>query len=328
MAEVSGADVSRFDFAVAYDGKDRPDNHAIGVEDLAPALMAFGRLIREANVQFNGKKATSRVLVVSDFENKCFQINFEVIVSLFQQVKMLIDSDQVATAKTVLEWLGLVNAGVGGSVVLGMKFLDFLKTKAGRKAEIVQTEKDDTGTVTVRIEGNDNHVVIHKNVFLLSENRKALKATLDAFLPLGHDGFDVMRVGSSEAAMTEIPPEDVEKIVASCTSGIEESKETEEPDVEVTPAWLSVYSPVYDAAAPNWRFRLGKEIIYADITETKIAQEALDRGGAMAEDAYQVRLEITTEIDAQGKRKDSTYKIVQVIRFVPGAPGIQASLPI
>lgn len=94
----------------------------------------------------------------------------------------------------------------------------------------------------------------------------------------------------------------------SCTAGIEQAKEIE-PEIDVTSAWVSVYTPVYDVAAPLWRFRLGKEVIYADISETKIAADALARGGALAEDANQVKLEITTELDQQGKKKERNIRL-------------------
>ena len=208
-----------------------------------------------------------------------------------------------------------------------LSFLKYLKWKAGRKVEKVTTDADPTGSITVRVEGDGNTVNINRNVFNLSLNAKALRATRDAFLPLGQDGFDSVRIGrpASEDETDVLDSEAVERIVASCTVGIEEAKETD-PEIEVTSAWLSVYSPVYDLSAPNWRFRLGKEVIYADISETKIAQEALGRGGALADDAYQVRLEITTLIDAQGKKKDPTYKILSVTRFVGATPMHQSSL--
>lgn len=110
--------------------------------------------------------------------------------------------------------------------------------------------------------------------------------------------------------------------VRSCNVGIEESKEVAniDPEVEETPAWLSVYSPVYDASATNWRFRLGKDIIYADISETDIAKQALSRGAVNVEDAYQVRLQITTEFDEKGEKEDPTYKVLEVVRFIEAGP--------
>ncbi|RDV04075.1 hypothetical protein DXH78_05425 [Undibacter mobilis] len=310
--------MSRHEFSVAYLGKDRVDDHSIDVQSLAPALLAFGRLLREANSEFNGKKSTAKVLVVSDFEHKCFNINFELVVGLYEQVKQLLATEQMQSAKNVLEWVGIV---AGPPVAVTGTYLGYLKWRRGRKIESVKPliDTDKTGMVEVRIQGDGNAVHIHQHIHKLSENPKALRATRDAFLPLGHDGFDTVQLKEGETVIDEIKEDDVEHIVASCNIGLEEAKEIE-PEIEVTPAWLSVYSPVYDERAPSWRFRLGKEIIYADISETSIAHEALQRGGAMVEDAYQVSLQITTEVDANGKKSEPSYKVLEVVRFVAAAP--------
>jgi hypothetical protein len=321
--DFADTDMSRHEFSVAYDGLEPVENHSIDVENLAPALLAFGKLIREANIEFNGKKSTSKVLVVSDFEAKCFHVNFEVIVSALQQIRSLLDSSEVSTAKTILEWLGLLGITGGGGT---MTYLAYLKWKRGRRAEARHiTDSDHTGTVEVRVEGEHNSVTVHNHVWNLSENPRALRATRDAFLPLGQDGFEILRLKEGDTTLSEIDAADVENIVASCNVGIEQAKETE-PEIEETSAWLSVYSPVFDANAQNWRFRLGTEVIYADITQTTIAADALARGGSMTDDAYQVRLEITTEIDAKGNKKPPQYKIIQVIRFVQAVPSTQTSL--
>ena len=57
--------------------------------------------------------------------------------------------------------------------------------------------------------------------------------------------------------------------------------------------WLSVYSPVFDETAKAWEFTLGGAHFSADISETSIAKDALERGGAMVNDKYQVRLQIS-----------------------------------
>jgi hypothetical protein len=137
--------------------------------------------------------------------------------------------------------------------------------------------------------------------------------------PACQEGFDNVKVKEGSEVVGVIDWAEVESIVASCNVGIEESKETE-PEIEVTTAWLSVYSPVYDLAAPKWRFRFGKEIIYADISETNIAQQAMERGAVGVDDAYLVRLQITTEVDSQGRKKEPEYKILEVLRFVPAQP--------
>lgn len=322
MAEEKELDVSRYEFSVAYDGAARVDDHSIQVESLAPALLAFGKLIREANAEFNGKKATAKVLVVSDFEHKCFQINFETVVGIYQQVKTFLGVDDVKTAKDILEWLGLLGKLSGGiAAKKGLSYFEYLKWKRGRKVTEKKplADKDQSGLVEVHVEGDNNSVHVHNHIVNLSENPKALRATRDAFIPLGSDGFDRVQLKSDTELLEKIEAPEVEDIVASCNLGIEEAKETE-PEVEVTPAWLNVYSPVYDTAAPKWRFRLGREVIYADISQTSIAQDAMARGGALADDTYQVKLEVTTEVDAQGKKKEPTYKVVEVIRFIAATP--------
>lgn len=320
MAQARGTpELSRQEFSVAYDGVTLPDDqHGIDVQALSPALLAFGKLIREANAQANGKRATSKVLVVSDFEHKCFNINFEVLISFYEQAKTLLGSEPVETAKKILEWLGLLGMGGGGT----FGYLQYLKWKNGRKVVETKTvsDVDRSGMVEVRVEGEHNSVQVHNHVYQLSENPRALRATRDAFLPLGRDGYDTLRVTKDDSVVEEIGADDVEKIVASCNVGIEESKEEPEPEVEVTPAWLSVYSPVFDPRAPIWRFRLGKEVIYADISETNIANDAIARGEVGVEDAYQVSLEITTPYDDKGKKLEPQYKVLEVVRFVPAGP--------
>ncbi len=319
------AEVSKHDFSVAYDRATPAagGDHSIDVQALAPALLAIGKLIREANTEFNGRRSTAKVLVVSDFEHKCFNINFQVVLNLLEQIRTLLSSEQIRTAKDILEWLGLL--GLPTSAVSGLSYLAFLKWKNGRKVAEAKplTDIDRAGTVEVRVEGDGNSVQVHNHVYQLSENPRALRATRDAFLPLGQEGFDNVKIRQGDDVVEEIDWGDIEKIVKSCNIGIEESKKGAEPEVEITPAWLSIYSPVFDPSAPSWRFRLGKEVIYADITNTNIAQQAINRGRVGIEDAYLVKLEITTEIDAQGNKKEPSYKILEVTRFVSADPPMQ-----
>jgi hypothetical protein len=68
------SEVSKQEFSISYDGEALAiaGEHSIDVQTPAPALAAIGKLIREANSEFNGKRSTAKVLVVSDFEQKCF----------------------------------------------------------------------------------------------------------------------------------------------------------------------------------------------------------------------------------------------------------------
>lgn len=173
MAEIEGGDVSRRAFQVAYYGTD-PDDHSMDVEALAPALLAFGRLIRETNTQINGDRAKVKVVVTSDFEHKCFSVNFEVVQNIKQAVKSLLHDDTVKTATELLKTIGII--GTAGGTVGGTLF-GFLKWKNGRKIKSVQTirDQDSSGDVTVNVEGDGHSVHVTKNVFMLAENKKFSK---------------------------------------------------------------------------------------------------------------------------------------------------------
>jgi hypothetical protein len=135
--------VTKQSFAIAYSGKDRPDDHSIDVEALAPALLAFGRLIREANAEFNGHHSKSKVLVSSDFEDRCFHIDFDVIVSYYEQLRTLLATESVKTAKEILEWIGLLKENELTLSTLGsLTFLRFLGLKGPRPQERSQTQTE------------------------------------------------------------------------------------------------------------------------------------------------------------------------------------------
>lgn len=319
-------DVSRKAFSVAYDGPDKADDHTIDVDLLAPALLAFGRLVREANKEINGTVATARVMVVSDFEHKCFNVNFDVVLTIYEQVRQLIGTHDVKDAKEILEWLDLIKV-LGGGVVTALGYLGFLRLRKGRKIEDVSqiTDSDQSGMVSVKIEGEKNSVHIHNHTWNLANNPKALAAARDALSPIGTEGFDNMVLRDGDAIVGKIDKGEADDIISSCTAGIEDAKDVS-PQVDETTAWLTVYSPVYEAKAETWRFRLGQEVIYADISQTTIAQDAITRGGAMIDDTYQVRLEIETPQTASGKAKKPTFKVLKVLRFLPANPSSQKSL--
>jgi hypothetical protein len=325
---VSLSVVTKQSFAIAYSGKDRPDDHSIDVEALAPALLAFGRLIREANAEFNGNRSQSKVLVSSDFEDRCFHIDFDVFVTCYEYLRTLLATESVKTAKEILEWIGLLKENELTVSMLGsLTFLRFLGLKGPRKIETATEIADSDGKslVQIKITGDNNTVNVSPNVLNLSRNTKALKATRDVFAPIGQDGFDTVEVLDKRRVIDTFTPEQTQAIIAACNSGIEESAQ-KEPGVEITTAWLNIYSPVFDASATKWRFRFGRDREYMDISETNIAEDALARGGAMVNDSYQVKLEITTPVDREGNPGRPSYKILEVIKFIPGSSESQGSL--
>jgi hypothetical protein len=321
--------VSQQSFSIAYSGTDRRDDHTMDVETLAPALLGVGRLIHIANLEFNGSRATAQVKIVSDFEHRCFNINFESIVTALDNAKTIlsITGDGLKNARELLEQIGIIRTGAafGG----GMSLYAYLRHRKGRKVESANLiDKAEGGEVSLKLEGDRNSITINNNIYKMSNNHDALTSVRDTFAPLGIDGFDTMEAHGIVDGMDErlvIGPEGAQDILASCNTGIAEA-DVIEPDIVQTTAWLTVYSPVFDESAKTWKFRFNGKTILADISGTKIAENAVTRGGAAMDDSYEVRLEITTQRELSGRRGTPRYRILKVNKFVPGSPAAQASL--
>jgi len=157
MAETKHGDTSRRAFQIAYDGG-LASGHSMDVEALAPALLAFGKLIRESNSVLNQNRATVKVLVTSDFEHKCFNVNFEVVQSILQHIKTLLDEEGVQTATELLKTIGII--GSAGAAVASL--FGFLKWKQGKKLQSVKRISDVTSTgsvvLQIQIEGHGNSI--------------------------------------------------------------------------------------------------------------------------------------------------------------------------
>jgi hypothetical protein len=310
VAETKGdGEIIRFAFQVAYDGKHLHDAHSMDVQELAPALLSFGRLVRETNSQLNGNKADVKVLVTSNFEHKCFNINFEIVQTVLHHISTFLQSEEVKTARGILVDLGII----GGSSGLGL--FGYLKWKKGNKiASTADTDKQ--GIVIVQL-GNGNTAEVNSDAIRLADNSK-IRAALEGILsPLGTDGIKKISFRQDDQEVVSLDDDGAKEILSTFalpTSSDDDEVSDELPDT-VT-AWLRVYSPVYDEKAGKWRFYYGDSPIYADIADTTIARDALKRGGALVNDLYKVKMEVRQHLTPAGNvRLD--YKVIEVLDFRP-----------
>jgi hypothetical protein len=306
-------DLSRQSFQVAYDGDG--DTHAMEVQELAPALLAFGRLVREANAELNGKRATVKVLVQSDFEHRCFNINFEVVQHVLDMIAGFLKSEEVKTARQILIDLGIIGGG-GGLGLFG-----YLKLKKNRSVSEVR-ESDSQGIVIVQF-GDGNTAHVNRDAVNLSRSAKIRTAVEGALAPLGTDGIKKVSFRDSHKELESVDENDAKDIISSFDVSTAPLAE-EESEPETITAWLRVYSPVYDEGADKWRFLYGDHPMYADISQTTIAHDAIARGGAFINDLYKVKMQVTQHFTKGGNLRPE-YKILEVIDF-RAAPQ-QAALP-
>jgi len=88
--------------------------HDLGVQDLAPALLALADIVQMANRRVNGDKADMRVVVNADVEQQCFMSDLGLVQSLVDQAKGLFSAEHIHTAKEIAADIELVTGVLPG----------------------------------------------------------------------------------------------------------------------------------------------------------------------------------------------------------------------
>lgn len=294
---------------VRYDGPVLSE-HQMDVADLAPALLGLSELCKIANKKFNGEKAAIKVLIGTDVEHKCFQFDLHVVQTIWDSTKSFLASEDIASAKDFLEWLGIIST-TGGSVV---GLFRLLKSLDGRKITSTSLEvKDGRDVIQINIEGENNTVLVYPQTLDLLRDEKAVSNAKKVVQPLAREGYETVEFDEGNNVGEKINKSEAVAILDITAANLEESA-TDQP--QTITAWVSVYSPVYDVQAKMWRFKFGDAHEYMDITDTDIAINAIKRGGSMVDDAYKVKLDITQEHKPNGSINNH-YKIREVIDFRP-----------
>ena len=301
---------ARLSFQIAYVG-DNPDDHTIDANSLGVALVGYSNLIQIANKEINNNRAGVKLLVASDFEHKCFNIHFELIQTIFDGLRSFLDDkDAVANATALLTKIGVVGGAGGGAIA---SVFAYLKWKKGRAIEKV--ENSGANNVIIHVHGDGNTVTVDKDVFQLGEDKQVTSAVAAVLAPVASHLTKRIEFRSEGVPTTVLDGTDVDEIEASLWQPPMQLTSPEpELNSKVHTATLYVYSPVFDVKAPMWRFLYRNKPIYADISQTNIAKDAVKRGGSFKNDRYRVKMEVKPPPKPDGTPQ---YKIEEVIEFSP-----------
>lgn len=176
--------VGKYALTIAYDGSGLQDG-TMDVKELAPALLAFGTLLDEANKELNGSDAKLQVLVKSDFKAGSFHVDFEIARTLMEQVSLLWSISPPFTVDQILEYLGLVSVF---SSITGITVLELFEKIAGRKIKKGTVIEDNN--IKLEFEDNSQSITINKNVYQLFINLGVQSSIQKIIKPLEKDGID------------------------------------------------------------------------------------------------------------------------------------------
>ena len=177
---------SRATFQIAYDGLALA-GHSMDVQQLGPALLSVGDLCREASAVIYGPDAPNvNVHVRANFEEGCFDITFDLL-QYIKEITTLIRTADVADAKNLLEWIGLIS---GSGAMVGASLWGFLKWKKGRTIRSIEKNENKPGPITynVTVEGDGNVIEITAPVYQLATSYRVRAAQRGVVAPLKQDG--------------------------------------------------------------------------------------------------------------------------------------------
>lgn len=184
---------SRENFTITYDGE-ALKNSAMDVRDLAPALLAFGDLLKEANRIVNGDRACAKVYIQA-FKQGSFGIEFAVeIQSLAGYVmNLLTPGSQVRTALELLGLLGLSPVTIGTSLWYVTK-----KLKGKTPYDAIEIEKDKVQLTWIDENEQNQTAVVPKPVAQMLTDKSVREALEKAVSPVKNEGISSMFLGDTK----------------------------------------------------------------------------------------------------------------------------------
>lgn len=177
--------VKQANFTIIFDGEALRGSR-MDVRDLAPALLALGDLLEQANRVLNGDKASISVHVKA-FEAGCFGISLEMLQSYAKEIwsSFFSKDNTLYNALEILALLGLNPVTIGG----GLFYL--IKRMKGCKPKSTKTLSDGNVTIVFTNDlGVDDDVTVKKEVALLFSDKSVRSAAHNTVTPLLREGID------------------------------------------------------------------------------------------------------------------------------------------
>lgn len=298
-------------FSIGYDGVS-VEKHEMNVKDFAPALLALGQLIEEANKILNGAQTKISVNIKATTPGSV-EVLLVAHQDLLSQAVALFSSEEVSAFLNLRDILMLIFGGglIGKGGHLGLlKLIRFINNRT-----IKSVIKIEAGNV--KLELTDGATIVVKSteikLFQSLEIRKSVEAII--YTPLSKDGIDKLKY-EVLGVKGEYLKSEAELFVAP----IPEDEILSEIEIDQS---LQLVSVTFQDGN-KWRFNDGQTIFFAEVLDTDFLNKVKRNEIVFAnDDVLQARL-IKKQSISNGTVK-AEYKVKKILNHRSAA--VQIKLP-
>ena len=260
-------------------------------------------------------------MVDADVEQQCFQLDLSLMQSVLNQAATLLGHKDVATAKEIAEWIGII----GGS---GLGLFALLKRIYGNgdtPPAVTFSTGDQTGTTIINIAGDAHGVVVPTETARLLVDLDVQKNVRGVLKPLEQDGYEDITFLHNEKPVTQIDKDEALSI-RSAPPITPEDEQTESAS-KIRGA-VRIKSPQYEGGA-RWSLLYQGRAIDAEMADQAgkwVADFQANRISAPPNTVLEVSMTETVRLNAHGLAVSKpTYVVHEIHEVTP--PSTQPGLP-
>lgn len=265
---------------IAYCGE-AVDSGIMDVNDLAPALLAFGELVHECNKIANKDSARVNVYVSSQFQQGSFEISIEIFQSLADQIKGLFSTETTYSIREMLNELGFASNAAG---VTGINLLEVIRWVRNRKVDSISKAGKDKYHINIGNEYKEISV-LGLELFRSVKIRKSVEGVMS---PLNKNGIEAFEVREKAAAYQHIDKEETDYYKLP-------DDEIKQEMIDSTRRCLIKVCSVNFEQELKWRFRIDTMKFYAAIKDQDFIQQveagevSFAKGASMLVDLHEIQ---------------------------------------
>ncbi len=299
--------------------------HEMDVQELAPALLALADMIQIANRKFNGDKATMRVLVNADVEQRCFMLDISLLQTFMDQAISFFGTPEVATAKEIAEWLGLISGGAVSVYGGAQGLLALVKFLRNRENEATPLKIEQSGgMVNIAVTGDGNTITVTQQTYELAQDPRINDGIRKLMKPLQREGYEELSFLDGDKPVFEVNSDEAGRIIDAQGSPVDPLPTD---SVSTINGVVRIKSAQYEGAA-KWSFMWNGRSIDADMDGQAaewVAAFQNNQIDAPPNTVLEVTMTETVKLDAQGNSIGRpAYAVTEVRSASP--PAAQMSI--